>query len=351
MLLYIIILFVLYKIFPESFQFVRLKVKVACNDLKRKIEQETSKWEVDNKSQLCKDSSSEKPNISSKKQSKKKEEKKEEKKIFNPDDYKLIGDNYESYTQVLTAMKEKGVESVRLIFAIDFTASNRHKGIQSFGGLSLHSISPVDNPYQKVLRMMFKMIAPFDNTGELLCLGFGDTVCRDKEVFNLLSPGHPISSENDQMARCESGDQALKAYESCVKAVKMDGPTSFSPVIECARKECLRTGGYHILVIVTDGQTMTEDMDSQAIARVSREVPLSIICVGVGDGPFDTVDEFDDDPNRKFDNLQSVNFTEIDKISDQTAKEKCFALHALMEIPLQYEYLRRSGRLTKTKTY
>lgn len=93
--------------------------------------------------------------------------------------------------------------------------------------------------------------------------------------------------------------------------------------------------------------------------------PLSIILVGVGDGPWDDMKKFDDKiPVRDFDNfqvwnqheivngcnffvcnskiisllLQFVNFTDImSKKSSSSEKEAAFALAALMEIPFQYK--------------
>ncbi|CAL5345319.1 unnamed protein product [Camellia sinensis] len=125
------------------------------------------------------------------------------------------------------------------------------------------------------------------------------------------------------------------------------GPTSFGPIIEMAMTIVEKSGGqYHVLLIITDGQ-VTRSVDSEhgqlspqgkktveAIVTASK-LPLSIILVGVGDGPWDMMREFDDNiPARAFDNFQ---VKIMSKNVAQSRKETEFALAALMEIPSQYK--------------
>jgi E3 ubiquitin-protein ligase RGLG len=87
------------------------------------------------------------------------------------------------------------------------------------------------------------------------------------------------------------------------------------------------------------GQLSPQERDTiNAIVKAS-EYPLSIVLVGVGDGPWDTMKQFDDNiPSRAFDNFQFVNFTEIMlRNIPGSKKEAEFALAALMEIPSQYK--------------
>jgi E3 ubiquitin-protein ligase RGLG len=87
------------------------------------------------------------------------------------------------------------------------------------------------------------------------------------------------------------------------------------------------------------------DLTTRAIIEASKW-PLSIIVVGVGDGPWDEMKKYDDGlPERRFDNFQFVNYTGITENADNADPDRAFALHALMEIPDQFRAIRDLGML------
>ncbi|KAI3748103.1 hypothetical protein L6452_10978 [Arctium lappa] len=255
--------------------------------------------------------------------------------------YSTISDSYNSLEQVSEALARAGLESSNLILGIDFTKSNEWTGSRSFHRKSLHHIGEGLNPYQQAISIIGKTLAAFDEDNLIPCYGFGDASTHDQDVFSFFPE-----------ERCCNGfEEVLSRYRDIVPHLKLAGPTSFAPVIEKAMTIVEESRGqYHVLVIIADGQ-VTRSVDTErgrlspqeqktvdAIVEASK-LPLSIVLVGVGDGPWDTMKEFDDNiPSRSFDNFQFVNFTEImTKNVPPIRKETEFALAALMEIPIQYK--------------
>ncbi|KAK4257010.1 hypothetical protein QN277_006657 [Acacia crassicarpa] len=255
--------------------------------------------------------------------------------------YLKIDDNYVSLDQVTEALAGAGLESSNLIVGIDFTKSNEWTGTRSFQRRSLHHIGHEQNPYEQAISIIGKTLSSFDEDNLIPCFGFGDASTHDQEVFSF----YP----NERF--CQGFEEVLSRYRELVPELKLAGPTSFAPVIEMAITIVEQSGGqYHVLLIIADGQvtrsvdtergqlSIQEKQTVEAIVKAS-EYPLSIILVGVGDGPWNMMKEFDDNiPARVFDNFQFVNFTEImSKNMDPSRKETEFALAALMEIPSQYK--------------
>ncbi|KAJ1492660.1 Copine-domain-containing protein [Baffinella frigidus] len=214
---------------------------------------------------------------------------------------------YTTAQEVESAIRQQGLESCSLMVAVDFTKSNEWMGKRTYGNRCLHDTSQPEspNPYQRVISIIGKTLAHFDDDGIIPAYGFGDTV-------------------------------------------QMSGPTNFAPAIrEAVKRVKKEDNAFHVLLIIADGQVDREEDTVKAIVEASRH-PIAIICIGVGDGPWDLMHKFDDDlPARRFDNFQ---FVELNGIEDECAEsglplEPQFALAALMELPAQFRFLKQNAML------
>lgn len=267
--------------------------------------------------------------------------------------YNTIKDTFKTIEEVIHALENAGLEQTNLIVGVDFTASNSWNGKRSFGGRSLHAVDfsphPSLNPYELALSIIGRTLEPFDKDRQIPCFGFGDASTTDTFVFDFNSNGVP----------CNGFEEALRRYREIAPKVKLAGPTSFAPIIEAAVRIVEESvGQHHFLLIIADGemtkpsdtppgkQSRQEEATIEAIVAASN-YPLSIVVVGVGDGPWDTMLTFDNNlPQRVFDNFQFVEFSKVmdRKISDNE-KECLFAMNTLMEVPFQFQALKEAGIL------
>lgn len=251
--------------------------------------------------------------------------------------FSAIGDNFKSIEEVQQHLIREGLESSNLILGIDYTGSNQVTGAKSFNGKNLHECSNgVVNPYMEVISVVGRTLEKFDDDKIIPVFGFGDVNTADKSVF----PFYPDKE-------CVGFEQVLERYKEISPNIDMAGPTDFAPLIRKAI-EIVRNAhyAYHILVIVTDGQVNSEAATIRAIVDATS-YPLSIICVGVGDGPWDLMNEFDDRlPARRFDNFQFVEFYKLKKKYCENF-DPAFALHAMMEIPDQYKAIKKLNLLSE----
>ncbi|KAK1383869.1 RING-type E3 ubiquitin transferase [Heracleum sosnowskyi] len=242
-----------------------------------------------------------------------------------------------SLEEVTVALAIAGLESYNLIVGIDFTRNNEWTGARSYNKRSLHQIGDELNPYEQAISIIGKTLVPFDQDNWIPCFGFGDESTLDQDVFNF----YP---END--GYCNGFEEVLSLYREVVP----HGPISFVPIIEMAMTIVEQSNGqFHVLVIIAgqvprsvdtgQGQLSPEELKTvDAIVKASN-LPLYIILVGVGDGPWDMMDTFKDNmPKRNFDNFQFVNFTDImSHWFYYDRREALFALTALMPIASRYK--------------
>jgi E3 ubiquitin-protein ligase RGLG len=252
-----------------------------------------------------------------------------------------ILDSYTTLEEVQAELRNVGLESSNLIVGVDFTKSNTWTGKNSFNERCLHDTTGPLNPYQHVLTIIGRTLEPFDDDHLIPVFGFGDSYTTDKSCFPFY-PDRP----------CHGLQEVVDRYREIAPGILLSGPTSFGPVIDKAIEIVRAARSYHILLIVADGQVTDETATVSAIVRASA-FPLSIVLVGVGDGPWDMMRQFDDDlPQRQFDNFQFACFTDLRRAVDagQCTPEKadaCMALSMLMEVPEQYKAIKKLRLLSQ----
>ncbi|EEY58320.1 uncharacterized protein PITG_00973 [Phytophthora infestans T30-4] len=225
------------------------------------------------------------------------------------DAFQPIPDSYNSVEEVQKALRQVGLQSSDLIIAVDFTESN------------LTVISAITRVFEL-----------FDDDDSIPAFGFG---------------GHPERPLEERYFPFVEGrgcelDEVLQRYFAIASTMELNAQASFVPVIHEAIKMVKKTRRYHILIIISNGHIDDPVMARQAIVEAS-EFPISIIMVGVGDGPWAIMREFDDQlPERHFDNFQFVNYNTIPR-GNLNNPDGGFAMQALMEIPEQYNQIRDLG--------
>ncbi|KAG1688869.1 hypothetical protein DVH05_026873 [Phytophthora capsici] len=249
--------------------------------------------------------------------------------------FQPIPDSYSSIEEVQKALRQVGLQSSDLIIAVDFTQANLLKGEQTFGGRSLHYVDTtgrVQNPYQTVISAITRVFELFDDDNSIPAFGYG---------------GYPERPYEERLFPFVEGqgcelDDVLQRYFAIASTMELNSSASFVPVIHEAIKTAKKTRRYHILIIISNGHIDDPAVARRAIVEAS-EYPISIVLVGVGDGPWTMMREFDDQlPERRFDNFQFVNYNTIPR-GNLNNPDGGFAMQALMEIPEQYNQIRELG--------
>ena len=220
--------------------------------------------------------------------------------------FKAIGDNFKCIEEVQQALRKAGLESSNLIVGIDFTKSNTWTGEKSFNKQCLHTLLPPSysstpgqelahlNPYEAAITVIGQTLEVFDDDKLISVYGFGDSVTRDQAIFAM---------GEGPLSHCKSFINVLQSYRNVVPNITLSGGTNFGPLIRQAVEVVKATKAYHILLIIADGQVSNLNDTIGAIVYASN-YPLSIVMIGVGDGPWDAMRDFDDGiPQRKFDNV------------------------------------------------
>jgi hypothetical protein len=159
-----------------------------------------------------------------------------------------------------------------------------------------------------------QFLAPFDDDGLIPCYGFGDRVTAEHSVFAFHDAGGGAAGAPEVF--CDGLAGVLAAYSRRIGSVTLAGPTSFAPAIRKTMELVRRTTPreFTFALIIADGDVNSKADTVKAIIEASA-LPISIVCIGVGDGPWDKMEEFDDelhsaDANGQRQRFDNFHFTE-----------------------------------------
>lgn len=194
------------------------------------------------------------------------------------------------------------------------------------------------NPYQTVMSAMSTALETLSPAKRIYAVGFGDMHTEDHSIFCLKgrAKGETAVIKNnlaDDCVPCYGVDEVMSSYKKALPYTTKSGPTSFVPAIDKIIEKVKTTRKYCFLFIVGDGMVSDKVENAAAVVKASH-YPMSISFIGVGDGPWDDMREFDDElPERAFDNWQSVDFhTKMKECGNNPLR---FAVLALQETPDQ----------------
>jgi hypothetical protein len=189
-------------------------------------------------------------------------------------------------TQELLDFIAGGLE-MSLAVAIDFTGSNGDPRSAS----SLHYLG-ANNAYERAIRAIGNVLAPYDSDGQICTYGFGGVVAgQTSHCFHL-------NGRADPNVRGVEG--VLAAYRQALASVPLSGPTFFAPLLEQVSKQAhnpeqsQNRQTYTVLLLITDGAIC--DME-QTVAKLVQgsKLPLSVVIVGVGSADFSSMENLDGD--------------------------------------------------------
>lgn len=248
--------------------------------------------------------------------------------------YAYIPNSYSHPEEVADALRIVGLTEAQLILGVDFSKSNLDNGARSFDGWSLHDVSrkKSKNPYMQCLGLLKEGFKDFEVDQKYPVYGFADTQTGSGYVFSFEPGDKPM----------DSFEALTERYKEIAREAIFSGPSSLAPIIRQSILKVREAAAYgkpmfHILVVLTDG-IVTDRLDTEFAIQEASNYPLSIIAVGLGDGPFSTMIKYDDKlRRRKFDNYNFVDFNRVFALYPFLRKSEAFATDALQEVPAQYK--------------
>ena len=259
---------------------------------------------------------------------------------------------------VAKALTDAGLRRCSLIVGIDFTGTNETGCKTSFSGnallstahdtvrgrcctgRNLHDLAEPSNPFLVALNTLPRVLEGLEGSCRMFCYGFGDTTTKERSVFAFF-PEDVVMTEHRGL---------VQRYRQMVPFVALSAPTSCAPLIRQAMRRVYQSCmEFHLLLILLAGPISANCRAATADAIFHASYfPISIVTVGMGDGPWDEMRRFAEElPDRRWENFSFVEFKEFRKLSkmSEKAREKSeakFALRIMEDLPYQFGCIKES---------
>jgi len=228
--------------------------------------------------------------------------------------------------------------TIDMAIFIDYTASNQPHTDRN----SLHFLSAKHmNAYQRVLDAVAGIMLPY--TSYTYTFGFGAKVLPTKKTSHCFS----LDVDNPSGLLAENSLECLQStYVQSLDNVILHGPTYFAPLLQKvmelaqASHQDETSHKYLFCVIITDGELDDQSATCKLLSQLCV-FPVSIVIVGVGSAPFNSMYTLDDDEGELGIIRDIVQFVPFAKVDPENLAEEM-----LGEIPKQYvDYMMDNGIL------
>ena len=180
--------------------------------------------------------------------------------------------------------------------------------------------------------------------------GFGDAATADSAVFPFaVAEAGDGGGGGGGAASFASPEALVRGYEERIGAVKLAGPTSFAPAIRKAIELSLARGNKDLLfaLIVADGPMNVRAHTEAALVEAGR-LPIVVLCIGVGDGPFDALHKLEQDLQEAKRGASNFRFVEHRQVALEAEAggmdlDVALALKCMATVPSVVQYLQKNN--------
>lgn len=213
-----------------------------------------------------------------------------------------------SIENVQLELRHKNINDIILTLGIDYTKSNKFNGNMILQH-NLHHIGDQLNPYQQVLSLVTRTLEPLISLNSIYMFGFSDVYSQNRTVFPLYYRNSHILNKLENSGLSLS-NQVLDVYKLTTPKVTLCNPSTLIPLIETSINISKIKKKPQVLVIITDSDLVNYIEEVNKILETLL-YPISIICIGVGIGPFKILEEINQA------NFAFVNFNKIQQIQNE----------------------------------